>query len=77
MSGRRPRMQARPKSEVDMPAGSGPPEQRRLVTRLVALAMAVVVLLASGRVVATGTTGEIRSNPVVQEVYLGHSERTR
>jgi branched-chain amino acid transport system ATP-binding protein len=36
-----------------------------------------VVVLARGRVVATGSTVEIRSDPVVQEVYLGHGERTR
>jgi branched-chain amino acid transport system ATP-binding protein len=34
------------------------------------------VMLAGGSVVAAGTTAEVRSNPLVQEIYLGRSERT-
>ena len=33
----------------------------------------VVTVLHAGRVLATGTVAEIRANPEVQRVYLGHT----
>ena len=45
MSGRRPRMQARPMSEAGMPSRSGVPAPRRLMTRLAALAIVAGAVL--------------------------------
>jgi branched-chain amino acid transport system ATP-binding protein len=36
-----------------------------------------IVVMADGKVVASGTTEEIRHDPVVHEIYLGEAERHR
>jgi murein DD-endopeptidase MepM/ murein hydrolase activator NlpD len=52
-------MQARPKSEMGMPAGSGPPAPRRLVTRLAALAIVAGAVLVG----LLGLSTLVGSNP--------------
>lgn len=36
-----------------------------------------IVVMADGRMVASGTTEEIRHDPLVHEIYLGEAEQRR